>query len=238
VVEILFAYLAGLLTLINPCVLPVLPIVLATALGADRRGPMALALGMSIAFVGFGMFVNTIGFAIGLTIDRMSQIGAVLMIVFGLVLLIPQLSAVFERATARMSARANAGLDGASQQNLRTQFLGGLLLGLVWAPCIGPTLGAAIALASQGESLFWVFLIMCAFAAGVSTLILGIGIGGQTVLRERAMRLRGFAHKRKRILGVAFLIVGLMILFKVHHIFERWALGILPYWLQDLSVMF
>ena len=53
--DLFFAYIAGLLTLINPCVLPVLPIVLATALNADRRGPIALAAGMSLSFVTLGM---------------------------------------------------------------------------------------------------------------------------------------------------------------------------------------
>ncbi len=234
--EIIFAYLAGLLTLINPCVLPVLPIVLASAVGADRRGPIALAAGMSVAFVGFGMFVNTIGFAIGLTPERLSTIGAVMMILFGLVLLIPKLSRLFERATARAAASADTRLGTVPASSLRAQFAGGVLLGIVWSPCIGPTLGAAIALASQGENLFWVFLIMCGFAAGVSTLILGIGIGGQAVMRKRATDLRGLAQKSKPIMGTVFLGVGLMILFKFHHVFERWAAQTLPYWLQDLSV--
>lgn len=234
--DILFAYLAGLLTLINPCVLPVLPIVLATALNADRRGPIALAAGMSLSFVTFGMIVATFGRAIGLTEERLADIGAIAMICFGAILLVPALSSRFEVAMAGVSSKADSTLGHSGGQGLQGQFLGGLLLGAVWSPCIGPTLGGAIALASQGESLFWAFLIMVGFAAGVSTLILGIGIGGQELIRKRTNALRGVAARSKPILGAIFVAVGLMIYFRVHHMIEFWAIQNLPQWLTDLSV--
>lgn len=236
--ELAFAYLAGVLTLINPCVLPVLPIVLATALNADRRGPLALAAGMSVSFVTFGMLVATVGRSIGLTEDRLTDFGAIAMILFGVVLLVPQVSARFETAMAGVSARADTTLTQSGGSGLGGQFLGGLLLGAVWSPCIGPTLGGAIALASQGESLFWAFLIMVAFSLGVSTLILGIGLGGQGLVRSRAQALRGLASRSKPILGAVFLGVGLMLFFRVHHAIDRWAIETLPYWFTDLSIMF
>ncbi len=234
--DILFAYVAGLLTLINPCVLPVLPIVLATALNADKRGPLALAAGMSVSFVTFGMVVATFGRAIGLTEERLADTGAVLMLVFGAILLLPQLSSRFEVAMAGVSSRADGALGQNGGQGLSGQFLGGLLLGAVWSPCIGPTLGGAIALASQGQSLFWAFLIMVAFALGVSTLILGIGIGGEGLIRKRANALRGLASKSKPILGAVFVAVGLMILFRIHHMIDIWAIENLPDWFTALSV--
>ncbi|MDA8747654.1 sulfite exporter TauE/SafE family protein [Litoreibacter sp.] len=234
--EIFFAYLAGLLTLINPCVLPVLPIVLASALNADKRGPLALAAGMSLSFVIFGMIVATVGYSIGLTEERLADAGAVMMLVFGAILLVPQLSSRFELAMAGVSARADGAIGHSGRSGLGGQFFGGLLLGAVWSPCIGPTLGGAIALASQGESLFWAFLIMVGFAAGVSTLILGIGTGGQELIRGRANALRGLASRSKPILGGVFIAVGLMILFRIHHMIDIWAIQNLPDWLTALSV--
>lgn len=234
--ELIFAYLAGLLTLINPCVLPVLPIVLASALSADRFGPITLAAGMSLSFVVFGFTVATIGQSIGLTETVLANVGATLMMIFGLILVTPLASSRFETALPGFAGSADAAVSTHDDGGLKGQFIGGALLGAVWSPCIGPTLGGAIALASQGENLFWVFLIMVFFAAGVSTLILGIGIGGQELIRKRAIALRGLAAKSKIILGVVFLAVGLMILTKFHHVLERWALSVLPYWLQDLSV--
>lgn len=234
--ELIFAYLAGLLTLINPCVLPVLPIVLASALSGSRYGPLALAAGMSLSFVVFGVTVTAFGSAVGLDQERLAQIGAVLMILFGTVLLVPAFSRRFELATAGAASGAGSRLAQMDQQGVRGQFLGGALLGMVWSPCIGPTLGAAIALASQGQSLGWVTAIMVFFAAGVSTLILVIGYGFGSTMRARADSLRGLAERSKPILGATFIAVGLMLLLGVHHIIEGFAIQVLPIWLQDLSV--
>ena len=184
--EFVFAYFAGLLTLINPCVLPVLPIVLVSALNAHRAGPLALAAGMSVSFVVFGVLVTAFGASVGLTQDRLAQIGAVMMMAFGLILVVPMFAQRFEMATAGVAAGADTRMNSLNVGSLRGQFAGGLLLGTVWSPCIGPTLGGAIALASQGESLGYVTLIMTAFAMGVSTLILGLGFGAQEAIRPRA----------------------------------------------------
>jgi len=235
--ELIFAYLAGLLTLINPCVVPVLPIVLASALNAGRSGPWALAVGLTVSFVAFGMFVTTIGYSIGLTQERLAQIGALVMIMFGLVLLVPAFSRRFEAATQGVAGAANKQMLGLDLGGNSGQFLGGVLLGAVWSPCIGPTLGGAIALASQGESLLWAMLIMLFFAFGVSTLILGLSWGAQSALRSRTEALKSLAERSKPILGVVFVAVGLMIYFKIHHIIERWALQTLPAWLLDFSVI-
>lgn len=234
--EFIFAYLAGLLTLINPCVLPVLPIVLVGALNANKAGPLALAAGMSVSFVVFGVLVTAFGSSIGLTQDRLAQIGAGLMIVFGLILLVPAFAQRFELATAGIAAGADARMNDLEAGSLRGQFLGGLLLGTVWSPCIGPTLGGAIALASQGENLGYVTLIMCAFALGVSTLIIGLGMGAREAIRSRAQALRGLAERSKPIIGATFIVVGAMLFFQFHHVIEGWLLDIMPIWLQDLSV--
>lgn len=234
--EFVFAYLAGLLTLINPCVLPVLPIILVSALNASRMGPVALAAGMSVSFVTFGVLVTAFGSAIGLTQDLLAQIGAALMVTFGVVILVPAFSRRFELAAAGMAGSADARMNTIDHGSLQGQFLGGLLLGAVWSPCIGPTLGGAIALASQGESLLYVTLIMSFFALGVSTIILVLGLGAREAIRSRAQSLRGLAERSKPILGATFVAVGLMLLFRVHHIIEAWAIEVMPVWLLDLSV--
>ncbi|MBC7155895.1 MAG: cytochrome c biogenesis protein CcdA [Rhodobacteraceae bacterium] len=234
--EFLLAYAAGLLTLTNPCVLPVLPIVLATSLQAGRHGPAAVAAGMSVSFVVFGMIVATLGYAIGLDERMVADAGAVLMVAFGLVLVVPRLSAGFATATAGLSTRADAGMDGLERTGLRGQFAGGLLLGAVWSPCIGPTLGGAIAMAAQGENLVRAGAIMTAFALGVSTILLALGYGAREAIRGRQALMRRLAERSRPILGVAFLVVGVAILTRFTHVLEAWALGAMPVWLVDLSV--
>lgn len=234
--EFLLAYGAGLLTLINPCVLPVLPIVLVSALNASKAGPIALAAGMSVSFVTFGVLVTAFGASIGLNQDLLAKIGAVMMVLFGIVMIVPAFSQRFEAATAGMAAGADAKIDRVEASSLRGQFVGGLLLGMVWSPCIGPTLGGAIALASQGENLGFVTLTMIAFALGVSTLIVVLGMGARETIRKRAQSLRGLAERSKPIIGVTFIAVGAMLFFNIHHSIESWLISVMPYWLQDLSV--
>lgn len=234
--EYILGYAAGLLTLINPCVLPVLPIVLATALQAGRLGPLTVAAGMSLSFVTLGLLVAVAGRSVGITEETLSNAGAVLMIAFGLVLLVPRFSESFATATAGVSARADAQIDTANQDGLTGQFIGGVLLGAVWSPCIGPTLGGAISLASQGESLTHAALIMVTFALGVSTIILGLGYGAQSVIRKRQAWMRQMAGSARPIMGGVFIAVGAAILLKFHHTLEFWALELLPEWFTELSV--
>ena len=144
--EFIFAYGAGLLTLINPCVLPILPIVLATSLQASRHGPLMMAAGMSLTFVVLGVSVAVFGRSLGITPESVADTGAVMMVIFGVVLLVPRFANSFATATAGFSARADARIDGVGRGGLPGQFAGGMLIGAVWSPCIGPTLGGAIAL--------------------------------------------------------------------------------------------
>jgi cytochrome c biogenesis protein CcdA len=236
--DILFAYLAGVLTLINPCVLPVLPIVLASALQVSRFGPLALAAGMSLSFVIVGMGVAVFGRSLGLSEDMIVRAGAMAMIGFGLVLLVPRLSERFALVTTGLSGRADAEIDRVDRNGIRGQFLGGALLGAVWVPCVGPTLGGAIALASTGESLAWAAAIMTGFALGISSIIIALGYGAQSAIRARRDVLRTLADKSRPLMGIIFIAVGLALLFHLQRYAEIWLLDHMPYWLQDLSVRF
>lgn len=234
--EYLLGYGAGVLTLINPCVLPILPIVLATALQTSRYGPLALAGGLSISFVILGLGLATIGRSFGLTENIVVQAAAILMVLFGLVLMVPQLSSGFATATAGFSARADASLDQVDQSGLQGQILVGMLLGAVWSPCVGPTLGGAISLAWQGESLVHAGAIMLAFALGVSTVVIALGYGARSALAKRRAMMQRIATNGRPVIGAIFVATGVALFFKLHLLIEAWALGVLPAWLVDLSV--
>jgi cytochrome c biogenesis protein CcdA len=235
--ELVFAYGAGLLTLINPCVLPVLPIVLAGSLQASRFGPLAIAGGMSLSFVALGLSVAVAGRAVGIDEGTIAQGGAVLMIAFGLVLTIPRFSAVFATATAGVAAGADSRMmELNGRDGWKGQAIGGALLGAVWSPCVGPTLGGAIALASQGEELARAAAIMVFFALGVSTIILALGYGARSFFQRRRALMQAIAERSRPFLGLVFILVGTAILLRWHHVIETWLLDVLPYWLQDLSV--
>lgn len=233
--DLILGYLAGLLTLINPCVLPVLPIVLAGALQAGALGPLALAGGMATSFVALGLTVAAAGRALGLSEDDVATAGAVLMLGFGLVLLVPRAGAGFALASGGMAARADAAL-GAGPAGLGGQVVAGALLGAIWSPCIGPTLGAAIGLAATGGSLVEAGAVMVAFAAGVATLVLGLGYGARGLLLRNRVRAQALAQQAKPLMGFVFLAVGVAVLTGFHQVAEGAILDLMPAWLQDLSV--
>lgn len=233
---LLIAYLAGLLTLINPCVLPVLPIVLASSLHRDRRAPLALALGMCGAFVVLGVGVAALGPALGITADKVNAAAALGMAGFGLVLLVPRLGDLFAGLTAGMAARADTSVDGAQAGGLAGQLLGGALLGAVWSPCVGPTLGAAIGLASGGGSLGQATAIMLAFALGIGTLIVALAYGARGTLRRLMPGLRRTSEAARPVLGAVFLVIGLGLFLGLNRPIEAWALDHLPARLVDFSV--
>lgn len=234
--DLLFGYGAGLLTLINPCVLPVLPLIIAAALRADKFAPLAMAGGLSVSFVVLGVSVAALGPSLGIDERHISATAAIIMIAFGVILLVPQVNEKFALATAGVSSRADQQLGVIDQSSSKGHFFGGMLLGAVWSPCIGPTLGGAISLASQGQSLGWAALIMLSFALGVSTIIVSLAYGTQETIKKRQESFRKIAEKSKWILSAALIGVGLMILFNVHKMIEIWLLDIMPVWLQDLSV--
>ena len=233
--EIVLAYLAGLLTLINPCVLPVLPIVVASSLQTDARAPLALALGMGLSFVAVGTGISAIGPAFGLYPQDVTRIAALLMVGFGLVLVLPALGRRFSLASAGLAAAADARI-ARTPRGIGAEFAGGALLGAVWSPCIGPTLGAAIALASTGESLGQAAAIMSAFAAGVATLILAAAYGLRGWLRRNMGRAVALSAHARPVMGWVFIAVGGGLFLGLNHILDEAALRILPAWLVDLSV--
>lgn len=236
--NLIFAYLAGLLTLINPCVLPILPIVLISALQAHRLGPVALAAGMGVTFVALGLALAAAGQVLGLSERALERFAATLMVLFGLVLLSPRLSAGFATATAGIAASADQRIDTVDHSGLAGQTLTGALLGAVWSPCVGPTLGGAIGLASQGGSLIWAGAVMASFALGVATVILTLAYGTRTALQRRRVAMQSLATRAKPLMGATLVVLGLILFFNLQRYAEAWAITVLPIWLQDLSVTF
>ena len=186
----LWAYLAGLLTLVNPCVLPLLPIVIATAFQRARLGPLMLAAGLTLSFAAAGVAVTAFGHLAGVDAERVNQAAAALMVLFGLVLLVPRAQHVLARAASPVVERAGAGLDrlALNDTGAAGQLAVGILLGVVWSPCIGPTLGGAIGLAASGEGLVRAGFTMLAFGVGVSTVLLGLAYGSHELLAARRRR--------------------------------------------------
>src|ERR1700679_1665919 len=134
--------LAGALSTLSPCVLPLIPVLVAAAVSAHRWGPLALGVGLAGSFTVVGLLIATVGASLGLDPDTFRIIGAIVLVIFGLVLLVPWLQQIFAQATSRVSASGGTLLARIRGDGIVSQFLVGSVLGVVWSPCVGPTLGA------------------------------------------------------------------------------------------------
>jgi cytochrome c biogenesis protein CcdA len=193
-----FAFLAGILSVLSPCVLPLLPILWGAAAADHRLGPPALAGGLLLSFVAIGLFVATIGFAIGLDSDRLRLVAAVLMIGLGLVLAMPPLQIRFAAGGGSLADWAGKKTNGASSGSIGGQFGLGVLLGAAWSPCVGPTLGAASLLATQGRSLGVVAATMVFFGFGAALPLLLAGRLSRQALLVGAVDWSSPAKGRRR----------------------------------------
>jgi Cytochrome C biogenesis protein transmembrane region len=141
------------LTSLSPCVLPILPLVLGAAASERKYGPVALAAGLAISFVLVGLFVATIGYSIGLTTELFRQVAAALMVMLGAVLIFPPLQTRLALASGPIANWTDRHFGSERGSGYASQFWVGVLLGAIWTPCVGPTLGAASLLAAQGRDL-------------------------------------------------------------------------------------
>lgn len=232
------ATLAGLLSTLSPCVLPLVPIVLAAAASEHRLGPLALAAGLALAFTGIGLFVATVGFAIGLDGDVFRSLGAVLLVGLGVVLMLPPLQARLAAALGPAGAWAGRRLGAVAGRGLAGQFGVGLLLGAAWSPCVGPTLGAASLLAARGENLGAVALTMLGFGLGAAAPLLLLGLLSREALARRRGGLAAFGQGAKTALGALLAVLGLLVLSGLDKWAEAWAVAASPDWLTALTVRY
>jgi len=233
-----FGFVAGMLSTLSPCVLPLLPLVLGPAMAAHRLGVAALAAGLVTSFVGVGLFVATIGFSAGLDGDVFRSISAVLLGIMGVVLLSGALQQRFAVATSGVSNTGNRLIQRLTPTGLGGQFVLGLLLGAVWSPCVGPTLGAASVLAAQGRDLASVASVMVAFGLGTAVPLLVVGsLSRQALMRWRG-RMMSAGKAGKLVLGGGALAVSALILTGMDHALEGALVAASPSWLTDLTTRF
>jgi cytochrome c-type biogenesis protein len=236
--NLVLAFVAGVLSILSPCVLPILPIVLGAASSAERWGPVALAAGLALSFTALGLFVATIGYSIGLDADAFRYAAAVLVVAIGIVLTVPRLHTQLATASGpianwtdqRFGARHGSGISG--------QFSIGVLLGAVWSPCVGPTLGAASLLAAQGQDVPQVGATMFVFGIGAALPLLLLGrLSRETMSRWRS-RLMSAGHLAKTGLGILFIAIGGLVLTGADKLVEAALVASSPQWLTDLTTRF
>jgi cytochrome c-type biogenesis protein len=234
---LILSYLAGALTTLNPCVLPMVPFVLATALREGKWGPLALMAGMSVTFTLLGTLIASVGPAIGLSQDNIRFAGALIMVAIGLAMLIPQGQAAFATGLGPIANHASGALDRLSLSGNRGQFVTGLLLGAIWSPCAGPSLFAAIGLAAQTGTVLQAAIAMAFFSFGAASVMLALAYGTREALGRRKAALMAFSTsgKGKLTFAAIFILMGIVILAGWDKTLEAAIVRIMPEWLVDFT---
>ena len=232
------ALIAGVLSTFSPCVLPLVPVVLGTALGEHRLGPVALAAGLALSFVIIGLFVATVGFAAGLDHDVFRSVAAVLLVAIGVVLLVPRLQTQLATASGPIGGWAQSHAGNFAMGGLGGQFGVGLLLGVAWSPCVGPTLGAAWVLAARAENLTGVAVTMLAFGIGAALPLLALGLMSRQTLARWRHRMLAAGKGGKALMGALLMTIGLLVLTGLDKRIEAVLVAASPAWLTELTTRF
>ena len=231
----LLAFGAGALTILSPCVLPIVPIVLASAARQSRFAPLALAAGLVASFTIAGFLVASLGAASGFDGEIVRQVGAAILLIVGLVLAVPALQrglTVAATPLAHWASRKQAGLE---QYGLAGQAAIGVLLGLVWSPCVGPTLGAATVLAAQGENLGEVALVMLFFGLGIAAVLVALAFATRSLLMRWRDKMMTAGNSGRRFLGGLIIVIAILILTGFDRVIEGVLVQASPVWLTDLT---
>jgi cytochrome c biogenesis protein CcdA/thiol-disulfide isomerase/thioredoxin len=212
---LLFAFIAGAGTAITPCVLPVVPALLSASAAGGRRRPLGIVIGLAVTFtiaiVALAQLVKGVGLAAGAA----RTLAIIVLIVFGVVLLIPELA---ERIQAPLSRLARFGPKTRGDGFISGLAVGGAL-GFVCAPCAGPILGAVISVSASSGATTQVVAVALAYAAGLSSVMLLYGLGGRAVLDRVKRHTKG--HTVERSLGAVLLITALVMVTNLDVRFEN-----------------
>lgn len=231
IILLTFAFLAGIVTILSPCILPVLPIVLSGSVGEGRRRPLGIVLGFVASFTFFTLFLTSIVRATGLGSDVFRTIAVVLIFVFGLTLLVPQFQNVSERLFSKL-----AGFVPTKQR--KTGFIGGFIvgtsLGLVWTPCVGPILASVISLALTGSVSTDAILITLLYSAGTAVSMLLILVGGRNLF-IRAPWLLSHTATIQRFFGIVMISTALLIYFGIDRRFQAFVVEKFPWYGANLT---
>lgn len=233
-----FGFLAGLLSTLSPCVLPIVPILLGSATNVHPKAPLALAGGLAISYAVVGTALAWAGSALDIDASLFRSVGAAVLGLLGLVLLSGSLQQRFAAATSGIGDAGNDLISRLHLDGLGGQFAIGLVLGIVWSPCVGPTLGAAVVLASQGSQLPQVALLMGIFGAGAALPVVALAYVSRSAMLKARGKLMQAGKTGKMVLGAFMLAIAALILSGADKPAEAWLVEHSPAWLTNLTTRF
>lgn len=213
IILIFFAFLGGLITILSPCILPILPVVLSGSITGGKRRPLGVVTGFVASFTFFTLFLSAIVRSTGLPADTLRLVAVVVIAFFGVSLLVPAFQITMEKFFSKVTSFV-------PKQTQTDGYLSGILvgvsLGLLWTPCVGPILASIITLAATSTVGLNAVIITLAYALGTAIPLLAITLGGRSLLTNHPWLLANTARIQK-----AFGILMLLTAFAIYHSWDR-----------------
>ncbi len=236
-------FIAGFITILSPCILPILPPFLAGSIQQSKWKPVFITIGMMFGFTLVGVGITVFGRALGLNVFDFRKIAIVLLFIFGLGLLFPQYASLaigrmefyfrsfFSKKTFEQKELPKELVEGLTEpkknNGIVSGFFTGMGLGFAWIPCIGPVFGAVLTFAASRQSLplsiFYFFIY--SLGAGIPMLLLAF-FSNKLITRFRWLSEK--AESMKRIAGVILIIVAISFIFNWDRIAQNWILQYYP----------
>jgi cytochrome c biogenesis protein CcdA len=224
--SIILVFIAGLVTILKPCCLPLVPAVMSGSAGCRLR-PVAIVAGMTLSFTVMGTLVSGFGAAFGSFADALRSLSILFIMGMGAVLFDDDINVEFIKISSSITQglRNNAGFLNRTSSNMPEQglfggFFLGMSLGIVWIPCVGPILGAVLAyVASVGNVSYGAWMLFV-YSVGMSLPMLSIAYYGKKVTNRYKWFMRN-GEMLKKLAGLVLILVGIMLLFGIDKLMIR-----------------
>lgn len=220
---VFFAFIAGIVTILSPCILPILPIVLSGSVGGHKR-PLGIVIGFVLSFTFFTLFLATLVRSFGISADILRLVSVIIIAVFGVALILPVAQKLSEILFSKLSSRMPTGRSGTG---FFSGILIGLSLGLIWTPCVGPIIAAVITLAATASVNSQVIIITLAYSLGTAIPMFLVMYSGRKLFQKVPWLLSNTA-KIQKIFGVLMLLTALAIYLNLDRRFQTYILDIFP----------
>lgn len=218
------AFISGILTVFSPCVLPILPLILASGVDGNKRRVQGVIAGLVLSFTLASLLLATVVRVLGLPADMIRSLAVLLLVIFGLSLVFPQ---IWESVQTWIETHWRIQPKQATGSGFLGGFISGISLGLVWTPCIGPVVAAVATLAAVSQVSFEAGLIALAYALGTG-LPLYLIASGSSHLTSRLDWIKQSNDQIRKIFGLIVLASALFIWSGADRTLQAWTLANLP----------